>query len=88
MEAFFNKRLGWVVKKPVFIMDHRTPLCVRVPTIRLDNDWVAQPIVSKVDLKWAVETIRTTLSEFKGIHADLHVGNVGWHNNQAVMFDW
>lgn len=88
LEAYFNKRIGWVVKCPVFIMDHRTPLGVRVPTIRLDNDWVAQPIVQKNNLKTAYTAIKEQLKPFNWIHPDLHCGNVGWYNNQAVMFDW
>ena len=88
LQAFFNKKLGWVVKCPVLILDQRTPLFVRVPTIRLNCDWVAQPIVIKNDLKVACERIRKQLVSYKGIHPDLHCGNVGWHENTAVMFDW
>lgn len=92
LEAFFNKRVGWVVKCPVLILDQRTPLFVRVPTIRLNCDWVAQPIVIKNDLKVACERIRKQLVSYKGIHPDLHCGNVGWVKIAGELvprlFDW
>jgi hypothetical protein len=88
LQAYYNKRLGWVVKHPVFIMDHRTPLGVRVSTIALDNGWVAQPIVQKIRLKEAYNAIKWKLLRFGHIHPDLHVGNIGWFRDEAVMFDW
>ena len=88
LKAYYNKQVGWVVKCPVLILDQRTPLAVRVPTIRLDGEWVAQPIVQKNDLKAAYERIKDRLKPFDWIHPDLHVGNVGWFRGEAVMFDW
>jgi hypothetical protein len=88
LSAFYNKRIGWVVKCPVLILDQRTPLGVRVPTICLNMNWVAQPIVQKIDLKKAMIIIKTKLLGFEGIYPDLHTGNVGWYKGNAVMFDW
>ena len=88
LESFYNERLGWVIKRPVFILEPRTPLAVRVPTICLRDNWVAQPIVEKTDLKKALITIQIKLMGHKGIHSDLHCGNIGWYKNEALMFDW
>lgn len=82
--------MGVVVKKPNFILDDRTPLTVRVPTIDLKNGWVIQPFVKKVRLKEACDQIREKLNGCydKGIFPDLHTGNVGWLNDEPKMFDW
>jgi hypothetical protein len=88
LESYFNKRIGWVIKRPAYTQQPLTPPSVRVPTIELEDGWVAQPIVRKVDLKKAVIVIRTKLIDFKGTYPDLHWGNVGWHKGKAVMFDW
>lgn len=90
MEAYYNKKLNIVLKNPRFIMENRTPLIIRVPTIKLADGWVVQPFVSKTNLKMAVEAIRKDLEPYlkRGIFPDIHVGNVGWYNGKAVMFDW
>lgn len=88
MDAFYHEGLGVVLKCPKFIMEPRTPLVLRVPTISLGDGWVVQPIALKTNLKAAVEEIRTKLKKFKGINPDIHTGNVGWVDNQPLMFDW
>ena len=90
MDAFYHEGLGVVLKNPKFIMEPRTPLIVRVPTVQLGDGWVIQPITRKTQLKEAVEQIRKQLEPYlaKGIFPDLHVGNVGWYENKPLMFDW
>ena len=89
--AYHCKKLGVVVKHPKFILDPRTPLCVRVPTIRLDKYWVAQPVVEKRDLWMAVAIIERRMKPYRkyGIHPDIHTQNVGWWRGvRPVLFDW
>ena len=90
VEAYQNKKMGIVVKIPGFILESRTPLCVRAPTITLESDWVVQPLVERRDLAKAVKTIERKLKPFRkrGIHPDVHVQNVGFFQNRAVLFDW
>jgi hypothetical protein len=93
LNAFYHEGMNVVVKKPVLILDPRTPMTLRVPTIRLDDEWVAQPIVKKTKLKLAYNRLRKQLLSYKGIHPDLHVNNVGWYEispNKWVprLFDW
>lgn len=88
MDAFYNKRYGTVVKRPKFIMDKRTPLYLRVPTINLGDGWVLQPIVKKTNLKKAVKEIKSALKKHSNINPDIHVGNVGWYEGKPLMFDW
>lgn len=100
MLAFYNPKLGIVIKRPNCIYDPRTPRAVRVPTIPLNglkdpisgqsNDWVAQPIVKKVRLREAVDILNKKLRKArrKGVTPDLHYQNVGWYKGKPVMFDW
>ena len=84
--VYHCKDLGLVVKIPNFILNERTPLKVRVPTIRIDQDFVVQPYVEKVKTKEAYLAILKKLKRDVGY--DLHRGNVGWYNGKPVMFDW
>lgn len=96
LDVYYSKSLNLVLKRPVFILEPRTPLFLRIPTYRVREDWVAQPIARKTDLKKAVEMIELTLKPYRqlGICPDVHVYNVGWHtfdqSNEArpVLFDW
>lgn len=88
MDAFYHEGLGVVLKRPKFIMETRTPLILRVPTICLGDGWVVQPIARKTNLKAAVEQIKKKLEKFSGIFPDIHTGNVGWIDNKPLMFDW
>ena len=88
MDAFYHKRCGLVVKRPKFIMDSRTPKYLRVPTAVLEDGWVVQPLVKKINLKAAVNQIRTELKKYPSIKPDVHVGNVGWYDGKPVLFDW
>jgi len=90
MSAFYNKSLGVVVKKPKFILEHRTPLFLRVPTVNLGDGWVAQPLVRKTDLRAALKALRASLKPYLalGFWPDLHKGNVGWYGKKPVLFDW
>ena len=85
--AYRNKKLGLVIKRSNFILNPRTPLKVRVPSITLDQfDWVVQPYCERVKLDVAVQLIKKELSERH--NSDLHPGNVGWYKKKPVMFDW
>lgn len=77
--------LGLILKKPAFIMNPKTPQHVRVPTVKMSEGWVVQPVVKKVDRKKAVMLIRKKLGD---ISCDLHHLNVGWYKGKPVMFDW
>lgn len=90
MSAFYNTECGIVVKKPKFILEHRTPLFLRVPTVDLGDGWVAQPLVRKTNLRAALIALRASLKPHlaRGVFPDLHRGNVGWYENKPVMFDW
>jgi hypothetical protein len=90
MDAFYHDGLGIVLKKPAYIMEHRTPLFLRVPTIKLGDGWVVQPFAKKTNLKIAVNKIQKQLEPYlaRGIFPDIHKGNVGWVNDKPLMFDW
>jgi hypothetical protein len=90
LNAFYNSSLGVVLKKPVFIMDHRTPLALRAPTVYLKDDWVVQPILKRNDLNEALAIIQGQLVPHlaRGIFPDIHRGNIGWLGKQPLMFDW
>ena len=79
------KQLGIILKRFNFILMPTTPLRVRVPTINIDGEWVAQPIVKRIKTKIAVTLIRKQIGEMQ---CDLHTGNVGWLNGKPLMFDW
>ncbi len=86
VEVYACRELGLLVKLPNFILRPDTPKKVRVPTIRVGDDWVVQPIVERKNLKEAVKLIRAQLNP--NIVYDLHEGNVGWYQGKPVMFDW
>jgi len=90
LRAFYNPRLGLVVKSPNCILDEDTPRAVRVPTLVLAGDWVVQPIVKKVKLRKAVDILRKRMASAyrNGVFPDLHCQNVGWYKGKPVMFDW
>jgi hypothetical protein len=95
LQAYHNKALSVVVKKQNFILDDRTPMEVRVPTTKLKNGWVLQPLLKKVRLKEACHVLRVKLADSyaNGIFPDLHTGNVGWFKNSSgklvpLLFDW
>lgn len=90
MSAFYNKSLGVVVKNPKFILDHRTPVSLRVPTVKLGDGWVAQPLVRKTELGEALRSLKQDLKPYlkKGIFPDIHRGNVGWYEGKPLLFDW
>ena len=80
------KSLGLVVKQPHFIMTENTPLKVRIPTLKLnDEGWVVKPIAVKRNTNTAVSLIKKQLGDF---YCDLHYLNVGWWNDKPYMFDW
>ena len=91
LDAYYNKKLGAVIKFQNFILEERTPLKFRVPTFKLDNGgYVVQPLVEKKNLGLAVSKIRHQLKPYlkRGIFPDLHVHNVGWYKGKPLMFDW
>jgi hypothetical protein len=90
LDAYYNKKLGVVIKKPVFILEERTPKKFRVPTYEIKDDYILQPLVSKKDLGSALIKLRKAMKPYikKGIFPDLHKGNVGWYKGKPVMFDW
>jgi hypothetical protein len=84
--VYLNKERLLVLKQPHFILNPRTPLKFRVPTIKIDDcGWVAQPYCEKYRLKEAVQILRKQLGE---IGYDIHHLNVGWYMGKPVMFDW
>lgn len=83
--VYKNATKSLIVKSPNFILNPRTPLKVRVPTINLGDNWFVQPVVKKVNTKLAVELIREQLN---GVFCDLHRWNVGWYDGKPVLFDW
>lgn len=76
-----------MLKRPHFILEHNTPTELRLPTTEIGDGWVVQPIVRKTDLKEACNDIRKRLGN-TDIFPDIHVGNVGWWNGRAYLFDW
>lgn len=90
LQAYYNKSLGIVVKRPAFIMEPRTPSFLCVPTTKLRRGWVVQPIVQKTRLKEAVRRLNEQLEPYRkqGYAPDLHAQNVGWYKNKPLMFDW
>ena len=90
MRAYYNDELGIVLKKS-FILDSSTPKHVRIPTIHLGLGWYVQPKASKVRLAKAYDAVKNKLARYitrKGACPDLHLGNIGWYQRRAVMFDW
>lgn len=88
MDAYYNTRKGLVLKKPKFILDDRTPKCLRVPTIKLKNGWSVQPLVKKINLKKALVILNDRVKKYPNIWPDLHTENIGWYNGKPLMFDW
>ena len=90
MLCFYNKEIGLVIKKPAFILEHRTPLVFRAPTIDLGDGWVCQPILEKKMLKLAFNKLHKDLKPYnkRGIYPDMHLGNIGWYNKKPLLFDW
>ena len=90
MLCFYNKEIGLVIKKPAFILEHRTPLVFRAPTIDLGDGWVCQPILEKKRLKLAFNKLHKDLKPYikRGIYPDIHLGNIGWYNKKPLLFDW
>lgn len=88
LDAFYNKKLGLVLKRPSCILEPDTPRELCIPTIELGGGWVCQPIARKINLKAACEAIRKKLKKHPKIFPDVHTGNVGWYHNKPVLFDW
>ena len=90
LDAYYNKKLGVVIKNQNFVLDAKTPRKFRVPTYYLDQDYLIQPLVEKKNLALAVSKLRSKLKPYlkRGIFPDLHVGNVGWYKGKPLMFDW
>jgi hypothetical protein len=94
MLCFYNKEMGVVVKKPALVLERRTPMLLRAPTIDLGEGWVCQPILEKKRLKMALIALEKQLQPYikRGIVPDIHVGNVGWMCEKGKMvpklFDW
>ena len=90
MLCFYNTEIGLVLKKPAFILEHRTPLVFRAPTIDLGDGWVCQPILEKKMLKLAFNKLHKDLKPYikRGIYPDIHLGNIGWYNKKPLLFDW
>lgn len=88
INAYYNKKLGLVIKRPHCILEENTPTELRIPTTELGGGWVAQPIANKIKLKSAVNAIRKKLKKYPDIYPDVHVGNVGWYKGKPILFDW
>ena len=86
--VYLDKKRGIVIKRPNFILNTRTPLKLRAPTIKLDKNWVgwvAQPYCEKTRTALAVKLLCIKLGK---LHCDLHNLNVGWYDGEPVLFDW
>lgn len=93
INAWYNKRLGIVIKRPANILDTRTPEFLRAPTTDLVFGWRAQPILKKVKLARARDAILCKVNRWNRRHhehvtPDLHTGNVGWYKGKPLLFDW
>ncbi len=89
MDAYYSRELRVVIKRHVNILDPRTPLGLRVPTMKLFEYWVAQPLVRKTNLRKAVDLVESRMSAYgRRFYTDVHVGNVGWYAREALLFDW
>lgn len=90
INGFYNRSLGLVIKKPAFILEHRTPVRFRVKTVLLRDGWVAQPMLVRTRLNEAVGLLRKGLRPYleAGFCVDLHSGNVGWYGKKPLLFDW
>ena len=90
VNGFYNRRLGLVVKKPAFILEHRTPVRFRVKTVSLKDGWVGQPLLVRTRLNEAVGRLRKDLKPYlsAGFCVDLHIGNVGWYGKKPLLLDW
>jgi hypothetical protein len=90
VNGFYNKKLGVVMKRPAFILEHRTPMQFRVPTYFLQESYVLQPLAERKNLRLALQILRGKLNKYLkyGIFPDLHTGNIGWYNGKPLMFDW
>lgn len=90
LDAFYHRGLGIIVKRPALILEPSIPSHLIVPTVKLRNGWVVQPIVKKTRLKEAVRRLERKLKSYReqGMTPDLHVGNVGWYKGEPLMFDW
>jgi hypothetical protein len=90
INGFYNRRLGLVVKKPAFILEHRTPIRFRVKTVTLKDGWVGQPLLVRTRLNEAVGLLRKGLKPYlsAGFCVDLHSGNVGWYGKKPLLLDW
>lgn len=90
INAFYNHKLGIIVKHPACILEPRIPSYLKAPTINLRDGWVVQPILKKTRLKLAVKRLEKQLKPYRkqGMTPDLHTGNVGWYKNKPLMFDW
>jgi hypothetical protein len=90
VDGFYNKKLGVVIKRPVFILEHRTPMEFRFPTYFLQESYVLQPLAERKNLRLALQILRGKLKKYLkyGIFPDLHTGNIGWYQGKPLMFDW
>lgn len=74
-----------ILKNPNFILNDKTPIKFRVPTIKIRHDWVVQPYCQKIRTKLAATILRKQMGN---LMCDLHAQNVGWYKGKPVMFDW
>lgn len=88
INAYYHYGLDIIVKKPALIMEPNIPKHLIVPTIKLKDGWVSQPIVKKIRLKKAVDILQKELNKYPNLFPDLHVHNVGWFKNKPLMYDW
>ncbi len=89
--VYRNRKIGIVLKAPSFIMTPNTPLRVRIPTIKINSDWVAQPIAVRSRAAEAVIALQYKLVNVNP-YPDLHKDNVGWIKVEGKLvprlFDW
>lgn len=85
--VYRNRRMSIILKAPSFILAMNTPLRVRIPTIKINKDWVAQPIAVRSHAAAAVIALQYKLVNVNP-YPDLHKENVGWWHGVPLMYDW
>lgn len=84
--VYVVKQYGLVIKQPNFIMSPPPPHPeVLIPTVKLRDGWVVQPVANRAKKRMAALMIRKIIGEY---FTDLHPDNVGWVKGKPVMFDW
>ena len=83
-----NEKLRLVVKAPSVLYDPPPPTELIVPTVKLFDGWVVQPLCTFEDRSGAFHSLIRKIGEKDRYSWDLHLWNVGRWNGKPVLFDW